>query len=191
MPSRPSFLVTTTVFPLFKILQSYPLIGLTGRATHTHLLAHMNVTVYPNNTIADGNNVTHIGQLFYNEELRSAVEATYPYNTNTQAVTSNADDMWDIVQADTYYDPFPEYLYLGSDVTDGLMAWIQIGINKSANYIDDDYYSVAAYYQADGGHENEDSAIGGGAGGNGTMTGAMPSGAMPSGAMPSGTPPSS
>ncbi|KAF4300690.1 putative gpi anchored [Botryosphaeria dothidea] len=155
-----------------------------GRATHTHLLAHMNVTVYPNNTIADGNNITHIGQLFWDEDLRTAVEDTYPYTTNTQAVTSNADDMWDIVQADTYYDPFPEYVYLGPDVTDGLLAWIQIGINTSVNYIDDDYYSVAAYYQADGGHENEDSAIGGGSGGNGTTNGTM------TGAVPSGTPPS-
>lgn len=43
------------------------------RATHTHLLAHMNVTVYENQTIANGN-VTHIGQLFWNEVLRSAVE---------------------------------------------------------------------------------------------------------------------
>ncbi|KAL0259641.1 hypothetical protein SLS55_005378 [Diplodia seriata] len=153
-----------------------------GRATHTHLLAHMNVTVFPNNTISDTNNITHIGQLFWNEELRTAVEATYPYTTNEQAVTSNADDMWDIVQADTYYDPFPEYLYLGSDVSDGLFAWIQIGINTSANYIDDDYYSVAAYIQADGGHENEDSATGfggGGDGGNGTMSGAVPSGTPP------------
>ncbi|KAA8565397.1 hypothetical protein EYC84_011103 [Monilinia fructicola] len=63
-----------------------------GRATHTHLLAHSNITVLANNTISGGA-VTHIGQLFWNEVLRSAIEATYPYNTNTQPVTSNADDM--------------------------------------------------------------------------------------------------
>ncbi|KAK8177777.1 Intradiol ring-cleavage dioxygenase [Phyllosticta citrichinensis] len=168
-----------------------------GRATHTHLLAHMNVTVQPNNTITTTNNITHIGQLFWNEELRSAVEAVYPYTTNTQAVTSNSDYMWDsaflsscgwqkvandvtitVVQAGTTYDPFPEYVYLGDEVDDGLFAWIQIGINTTANYIDDDYYSVAAYYQADGGHENEDSAIGGSGmgGGNGITNGTMPSG---------------
>jgi len=48
-----------------------------GRATHTHLLAHSNVTVLSNGTI-QGGDVTHIGQLFWNEELRSAVEATAP-----------------------------------------------------------------------------------------------------------------
>jgi hypothetical protein len=114
----------------------------------------MNVTINPNNTIADGT-VTHIGQLFYDEALRSAVEATYPYNTNTQNITSNDDDMWSIVQA-VDYDPFPEFLYLGSDVSDGLLAWIQIGVNVTADYTDNSYYSVAAVLQADGGHQNAD-----------------------------------
>lgn len=59
----------------------------------------MNVTHYPNNTISATNNITHIGQLFWNSELRDAVEETYPYNTNTQAITTNDDDMWDIVAA--------------------------------------------------------------------------------------------
>ncbi|KAK7517699.1 Intradiol ring-cleavage dioxygenase [Phyllosticta citriasiana] len=38
-----------------------------GRATHTHLLAHVNVTVQSNNTITTTNNITHIGRLFWNE----------------------------------------------------------------------------------------------------------------------------
>lgn len=45
-----------------------------GRAIHTHLLSHSNVTVLANGTISGGG-VSHIGQLFWNEELRSAVEA--------------------------------------------------------------------------------------------------------------------
>lgn len=129
-----------------------------GRATHTHLLAHENVTVLTNDTI-QGGSVTHIGQLFWNEVLRSAVEVTSPYNTNTQSITSNADDMWSIVQAENDYDPFPEYLYLGDDVTDGLMAWIQIGINVTADQSDSSYYSVAAVLQADGGHEESSSTF--------------------------------
>jgi len=138
----------------------------------------MNVTVYPNNTIGTTNNITHIGQVFYVEELRSAVEAVYPYNTNTQAVTSNNDDMWDIVQASTYYDPLAEFIYLGDDITDGLLAWVQIGVNTSANYVDDSYYGVAAALYADGGVANSDSAIGGSGmgGGNGTGNGTAPSG---------------
>lgn len=138
-----------------------------GRATHTHLLAHMNVTTYSNNTISADGNVTHIGQLFWPEDLRSNVEAVAPYNTNTQDVVSNDDDMCSIVQAGDEYDPFPEFLYLGDTVEDGLLAWIQIGVNTSANYIDNSYYSVAAYYEADGGHENTEATFTGGGNGIG------------------------
>jgi hypothetical protein len=77
--------------------------------------------------------------------------------------------MWSIVQAENDYDPFPEFMYLGDDISDGLLAWIQVGINVTADYSDDSYYSVAAVLQADGGHEATSGTTGGfGAGGNGT-----------------------
>ncbi|KAF9701609.1 hypothetical protein EKO04_001015 [Ascochyta lentis] len=161
-----------------------------GRAIHTHLLTKSNVTVRENQTTQDGA-VTHIGQLFWHEELRSAVEATSPYNENTQAITSNDDDMWSIVQTENEYDPFPQFVYVGDDITDGLFAWIQIGVNATADYTDDDYYSVAATYQAGGGVANADSGIfgGDGAGGNGTKggNGTMPTGSPPSGAVATST----
>ncbi|KAK5788158.1 hypothetical protein VI817_009116 [Penicillium citrinum] len=151
-----------------------------GRATHTHLLTHLNATLLPNKTLEVGTgNVAHIGQLFWNEVLRSAVEDTYPYSSNTQAITSNADDMWSVLQADASYDPFPEYMYLGDSLDDGLFAWIQIGINSTADYTDNSYYSIAAYHDANGGHQNSDSSAMGGSGGSG----GAPSGSMPS--MPS------
>ncbi|KAF2029184.1 aromatic compound dioxygenase [Setomelanomma holmii] len=156
-----------------------------GRAVHTHLLTKTNVTVRSNGTTGSDGAVTHIGQLFWPEDLISAVEATEPYASNTVAYTSNDEDMWSIVQADAEYDPFPQFVYLGEDITDGLMAWIQIGINATADYTDGDYYNVAATYQAGGGVANADSGFTGGAGGNGTMNGTMPSGAAPSGATPS------
>ncbi|PSN68623.1 aromatic compound dioxygenase [Corynespora cassiicola Philippines] len=153
-----------------------------GRAIHTHLLTKSNVTLLENGTTSGGA-VTHIGQVFYPEELVSAVEATAPYNTNEQPYTSNDEDMWSIVQAEDSYDPFPQFIYLGDDIADGLLAWIQIGINVTADHSDDDYYSVAATYQAGGGVANSDSGFtsGGAPEGNGTMpTGAIPTGAVPS-----------
>ncbi|KAL4916169.1 Intradiol ring-cleavage dioxygenase [Aspergillus aurantiobrunneus] len=159
-----------------------------GRATHTHLLTHLGSTVNRNNgTLQVGTgSVAHIGQLFWNEVLRSAVEEVSPYDTNTQEITSNADDMWSIEQASDEYDPFPEYVYLGNGLQDGLFAWIQIGINASADYTDNDYYSIAGYYDADGGHENSGSnSFGGGGGGGGQ--GAPSGSAPPSGTIPSGT----
>jgi hypothetical protein len=143
-----------------------------GRATHTHLLTHLNATLLPNKTLEVGTgSVAHIGQLFWNEVLRSAVEDTYPYNTNTQDITTNADDMWSVLQADSAYDPFPEYIYLGDNLDDGLFAWIQIGLNATADYTDNSYCSVAAYLEADGGHQNSDSVVGGGSGASGAPSG--------------------
>lgn len=153
-----------------------------GRATHTHLLAHMNVTTLPNNTLlVETGTVTHIGQLFWNEVVRTAVEETDIYATNSQAVVNNADDMWSVLMADSSYDPFPEFLYLGDSIEDGLFAWKQIGLNTSADWTDDEYYSIAGYITEDGGYANANSGFvggggGGDAGGNGTMGGAAPSG---------------
>ena len=161
-----------------------------GRAIHTHLLTHIGSKINKNNgTLSIGTgSVAHIGQLFWNEVLRSAVEETTPYNQNTQAITSNADDMWSIEQATDEFDPFPEYVYLGNGLEDGLFAWIQIGINASADYTDNSYYSIAGYYGEDGGYQNADSAAMGGGAGGGDM--GAPSGSM-SGAIPSGTAPPS
>jgi protocatechuate 3,4-dioxygenase beta subunit len=156
-----------------------------GRAVHTHLLAHTNATVEPNGTISVWNApVAHIGQLFWDEDLRADVESTYPYTENSQALTVLDDDMWSIVQADASYDPLPKYIYLGDSVSDGLFAWIQIGINASADYTSNSYYGIAAYLDADGGHSTG-YTVGGGGGGDDAGNGTMPTGSM------SGTPPSS
>ncbi|KAF4626270.1 hypothetical protein G7Y89_g11891 [Cudoniella acicularis] len=158
-----------------------------GRATHTHLLAHENVTLESNGTI-QGGSVTHIGQLFWNEDLRAAVELVSPYNTNTQAVTTNAEDMWSIVQAENDYDPFPEYMYLGDSIEDGLLAWIQIGVNVTADQSDSSYYAVAAVLQADGGHATSSDTIGGdGAGAGGNFNGTAPSNVTTSTVNPTST----
>ncbi|KAJ5765803.1 hypothetical protein N7520_005362 [Penicillium odoratum] len=149
-----------------------------GRATHTHLLTHLNATVFPNKTLeVDTGSVAQIGQLFWNEVLRSAVEDTYPYTLNSQPVTSNEDDQWAKLEADSAYDPFPEYIYLGEHLDDGLFAWIQIGVNATADYTDNSYYSIAAYHDADGGHENaDDTFVGGSGGGSGTASSGSASG---------------
>lgn len=163
----------------------------TGRAIHTHLLSHMNATVQSNGTISVWNKaVSHIGQLFWPEDLRQEIEALEPYASNTVAVTTNDEDMWAPLSADESFDPFPQFVYLGDDVSDGLFAWIQIGINSTADYQNDDYYGVVGYLDAEGGHAFEGgSGIGGG--GSGPSGSGAPSGAMPTGAAPTGAAPSS
>lgn len=79
-------------------------------------------------------------------------------------------------------DPFVNYLLLGEKVEDGILAWISIGIDPTA---DSQVNSAATIYK-DGGHANENSMIGGGPDG-GAPDGA--NGTMPSGQMQSGSPP--
>ncbi|TVY85572.1 hypothetical protein LSUE1_G000094 [Lachnellula suecica] len=112
-----------------------------GRAIHQHVMSHYNYTVLPNNTIVGGD-TNHIGQLFFDDALREAVEATYPYNTNTQTLVTNDEDMWAPDQADNSYDPFPDFVYLDpSDITKGLLMWISIGIDPTANYTSEEVFA--------------------------------------------------
>ncbi|KAI4907043.1 hypothetical protein J4E90_009937 [Alternaria incomplexa] len=155
----------------------------TDRATHTHLLVKSNVTVRSNGTTGSDGTIAHAGQLFYPEDLKAEVEATEPYIFSTQPYITNDDDFLSVVQADDDFDPFPQYVYLGDGVEDGLMAWIQIGINTTADHNDDQMFGVAADYQAGGGVANQNQTganLIGGPGANGTTSsGAVSSGATP------------
>lgn len=149
----------------------------TGRATHIHVLTHnTNDTIVRSNlTVLNSNFTTHashVGQIFFDQSLISDVEATAPYNTNTQELTTNADDSILSEETDTM-DPFIEYIYVNPDnIADGILGWISLGIDPTA---DDEITSAATYYKS-GGVSNENSGMGG------------PGGAPPSGSgMPSGT----
>lgn len=54
-----------------------------------------------------------------------------------------------------------EYVLLGDDVSDGIFAWISVGVDST----EDTSVSAAAYYTEQGGVENESSGTGGGMGG--------------------------
>ncbi|KAI0973031.1 Intradiol ring-cleavage dioxygenase [Xylaria arbuscula] len=106
-----------------------------GRTTHAHVVFHTNATVEANGTLTGGN-VPHIGQLFWDQSLIDEVEATAPYSTNTQSLTTNADDhvFGEQETEGSDSDPVFNYVYIGDDVTDGLFSWILIGINTTASY---------------------------------------------------------
>ncbi|KAF3911350.1 hypothetical protein ABW20_dc0100039 [Dactylellina cionopaga] len=146
-----------------------------GRTTHVHIMSHKGGTVYPNGTYGSTGNVTHVGQLFFDEDLRTAVEAVTPYSTNTQPVTLNANDNIASQQAENDYDPFVKYAYLGDIIEDGLLAWITVGVDTSAEY----HPSAAAELTENGGEAL--SGQGGGGGGPGGQNSGMSSGAQPSG----------
>ncbi|KAJ5242034.1 uncharacterized protein N7469_000361 [Penicillium citrinum] len=144
----------------------------TSRATHIHVLTHPanETTVLQNDTISGlySSSSSHVGQLFFDQDLITKVEKTSPYSTNTQDLTTNADDSILSEEADTI-DPFMEYVLLGDSVSDGIFAWISVGVDPT---VDTDV-TPAAYYTEQGGVENENSGMGGG---GGSMGGGAPPG---------------
>lgn len=145
----------------------------TSRTTHIHILSHAaNETVrLQNNTISGlyTSHASHVGQLFFDQDLISQVEAVSPYNTNTQELTTNAEDSILAEEADTI-DPFVQYVFLGDDVQDGIFAWISLGIDAT----EDSAITPAAYMTEDGGVANENSGIGGPGGPGGAPNGTLP-----------------
>ncbi|KAF8998533.1 Intradiol ring-cleavage dioxygenase [Cyathus striatus] len=151
----------------------------TSRSTHMHMLVTLNATVLANNTL-DGGYVSHVGQAFFDQSLITAVEKLAPYSTNTQEITLNSADQI-LSEEAASMDPVVKYTLLGDSLADGVIAWITIGINASAEYS----VSAASTWTANGGIANENS-MGGGGGGDGNGGGPGGNGTAPSGAAPSG-----
>lgn len=101
----------------------------TGRTTHIHVLVHLNATARDNGTLLD-TTASHVGQVFFDQDLIYEVEATGVYVTNTQTLTLNEDDGILAEEAATS-DPFVEYVLLGSTVEDGLLGWLAFGIDPT------------------------------------------------------------
>ncbi|KAJ5093148.1 hypothetical protein N7456_009009 [Penicillium angulare] len=142
----------------------------TYRAVHIHVATHpVNETkILPNGTIAgiyDGRS-SHVGQIFFDQDLITAVEMNPPYKFNTQVLTENSDDDILGTEAKTT-DPFMEYLYLGDSPADGIFAWISIGVNANR----DDALSPEGYWTEDGGEVNDNFSM--------NMTGIGNIGSMP------------
>lgn len=133
----------------------------TGRATHIHIMAHLNATVADNNTLASQGSIAHVGQIFFDQDLIAEVEAVEPYSSNTQDLTTNADDRI-AQQAAMDVDPFASYVLLGHSISDGILAWTTIAVNLTAN----SSVQAAGHVYADGGVANENTG-GFGPGGSG------------------------
>lgn len=108
-----------------------------GRTNHIHIVLHENATELANGTISGGT-VSHIGQFFWDQDLIDLVEATSPYDTNTNSITTNAEDRV-FGQQETRgstSDPVFNYVYFSDDgdLSEGLFTWILVGIDTSASY---------------------------------------------------------
>jgi hypothetical protein len=119
-----------------------------SRITHFHLVVQTNATLLPNNTYTGGTTL-HIGQIYFDDALVEAVEATAPYNTNTIAFTTWELDGWMLEEATTDYDPFVEYVQLSDNLEDGLLAWITVALDLSSDHSAN--LTAAAHYYSTGG----------------------------------------
>ncbi|GME48455.1 aromatic compound dioxygenase [Neofusicoccum parvum] len=121
------------------------------RTNHIHVMTHSNSTVFRNGTYAGGK-VQHIGQLYFDQDLIETIEATFPYNMNTANVTRNSIDLLTPTAASKDYDPFLKYAYVGDNLEDGLLTWISIAIDTSADYTNGSI--PAAIWGQDGGRDS-------------------------------------
>ncbi|KAK3375899.1 Intradiol ring-cleavage dioxygenase [Lasiosphaeria ovina] len=153
----------------------------TGRTTHIHVMVHTEATAQANGTLLD-TTASHVGQLFFDQELIGQVEASSPYAANTQALMTNAEDGI-LAQEAATSDPFLEYVLLGSAIEDGLLGWISFGINSTLHRD----VSAAVTLTEDGGVANPNAGSPGGPGGP-PPTGGFP-GAPGSTGVPTATAP--
>ncbi|PSR90328.1 Intradiol ring-cleavage dioxygenase [Coniella lustricola] len=142
-----------------------------GRTNHIHIVLHENATELANGTISGGS-VSHIGQFFWDQSLIDLVEATSPYNTNTNPVTTNAEDrvFGEQETEDSTSDPVFNYVYFSEDdLSEGLFTWILVGINTTASYTPTYSFELTSGggVAVDGGNPG----IGGGAGAGGGFGG--------------------
>ncbi|KAJ5690048.1 aromatic compound dioxygenase [Penicillium macrosclerotiorum] len=140
-----------------------------GRTTHHHIVAHLDVTVLSNGTISGGT-VAHIGQLFWDQDLIDEVEATSPYSTNTVTLTTNAEDrVFSDETEDSTSDPVLNYVWLGDSLSDGLLGWTTVAVDTSATY-DPNYSFVytSSGGVAESGGGSDTSSSGSGSSGSGS-----------------------
>lgn len=129
----------------------------TGRATHIHISGSYNGTVLANHTYA-GSVASHVGQVFFDQDLITEVEKTAVYNSNTQPFTLNAKDSIFKESQGNGFNPIMDTIQLGDTVEDGLFAWITVGIDLSnAKHI-----RAATVLTANGGVPNQSGGGGGG-----------------------------
>ncbi|PBK91742.1 aromatic compound dioxygenase [Armillaria gallica] len=62
-----------------------------GRTPHIHVLAHGDGTAFDNGMFKTSSD-HYVGQVYFDQDLITAVEETSPYNTSTQSFTTNAQD---------------------------------------------------------------------------------------------------
>jgi protocatechuate 3,4-dioxygenase beta subunit len=126
----------TTIFPGYY----------TGRATHIHTKVYTDWDVLDNGTFTNGR-LAHTGQFFFDDDVQMMIEQMWPYHLNpireTWGRTRNWRDSLNIFEdshgPEGLYNPVFHIEMLGSILNQGIISYITMGINKSAEYSHDWY----------------------------------------------------
>ncbi|KAJ7220621.1 Intradiol ring-cleavage dioxygenase [Mycena pura] len=120
----------TTVFPGYY----------TGRATHIHTKVFPEWTIDPTNNTFTGGRLVHVGQFFFEDDINMSIDKMHPYTDNpirhTRGRTRNWRDSLNIFE-DSHlngYNPVFDAHLLGGVISQGLIAYITMGVNMSASH---------------------------------------------------------
>ncbi|KAH8714695.1 Intradiol ring-cleavage dioxygenase [Ilyonectria robusta] len=104
------------------------------RTTHIHVTAQTNIT---NGTSYSASKVQHVGQLFFDEDLLNSVYALSPYVEHLATLnrTTNAEDKLYSSASSDGYSAVISVSQLGDSLEDGLVGYITIGVNTTADAI--------------------------------------------------------
>ncbi|KAL4956372.1 Intradiol ring-cleavage dioxygenase [Aspergillus filifer] len=104
----------------------------TSRTTHIHVTVQTNVT--DDETSYSTAAVQHIGQLFFDEDLLNTVYQEEPYVQHLATLnrTTNAEDSVLSTSSIGGYSPIISTALLGETIAEGLVGYITIGVNRSA-----------------------------------------------------------
>ncbi|CAE6443164.1 unnamed protein product [Rhizoctonia solani] len=104
----------------------------TGRTVHIHTMVHTNYSVATNGSIiSQAGTVRHIGQLFFEDTLNEKILSQGIYANTTETRTYNDEDgILDSENADGY-NAYASTELLGETETDGILAYITIGVDPS------------------------------------------------------------
>ncbi|EUC56314.1 dioxygenase [Rhizoctonia solani AG-3 Rhs1AP] len=115
----------------------------TGRTVHIHTMVQTNYSVATNGSIiSHAGSLHHIGQLFFEDTLNEKIVTQGVYANTTQSRTYNTEDnILDSENADGY-NAMASTELLGESETDGILAYITIGVDPtfvgsitSTNYV--------------------------------------------------------
>ncbi|CAK5269451.1 unnamed protein product [Mycena citricolor] len=110
------------------------------RATHVHVKVFPEWTVVHENGMFAPGRLAHVGQFFFEDDVNVVVDKMHPYTDNpirnTLGRTRNWDDSFHIFEdaSRNGYNPVFKTHLLGSVISQGLVAYITMGVNMSASH---------------------------------------------------------